>query len=121
MKPEWLRGEIAVVGLARSGRSVARLLGRAGSEVYASDAGTSPELEKTAQGLRQDKIAVQLGGHDLGRIMKASLVVVSPGVPPTAPPLVAARDAKVDIVSEIEIGLRFLPRLNYVAITGTNG
>ncbi len=121
MKPEWLRGEIAVVGLARSGRSVARLLGRAGSEVYASDAGTSPELEKTAQALRQDKIAVQLGGHDLARVMKASLVVVSPGVPPTAPPLVAARDAKVDIVSEIEIGLRFLPRLNYVAITGTNG
>jgi UDP-N-acetylmuramoylalanine--D-glutamate ligase len=121
MKPEWLRGEIAVVGLARSGRSVARLLARAGSAVYASDAGTSPELEKTAQGLRQDKITVQLGGHDLARIMKASLVVVSPGVPPTAPPLVAARDAKVDIVSEIEIGLRFLPRLNYVAITGTNG
>jgi UDP-N-acetylmuramoylalanine--D-glutamate ligase len=121
MKPEWLRGEIAVVGLARSGRSVARLLARAGSAVYASDAGTSPELEKTAQGLRQDKITVQLGGHDLARITKASLVVVSPGVPPTAPPLVAARDAKVDIVSEIEIGLRFLPRLNYVAITGTNG
>jgi UDP-N-acetylmuramoylalanine--D-glutamate ligase len=121
MKPEWRRGEIAVVGLARSGRSVARLLARAGSEVYASDAGTSPELEKTARGLRQEKITVQLGGHDLARIMTASLVVVSPGVPPTAPPLVAARDAKVDIVSEIEIGLRFLPRLNYIATTGTNG
>jgi len=121
MKPEWLRGEIAVVGLARSGRSVARLLARAGSDVYASDSGRSPDLAATAETLRQDDVDVQLGGHDLDRIARASLVVVSPGVPPTAPPLVAARNATVDIVSEIEIGLRFLPLLNYIAITGTNG
>jgi UDP-N-acetylmuramoylalanine--D-glutamate ligase len=42
-------------------------------------------------------------------------------VPPDAPPFQAARKAGVSIVSEIEIGLRFLPRLNYIAITGTNG
>jgi len=121
MKPEWLRGEIAVVGLARSGRAVARLLARGGSDVYASDSGHSPELEATAATLRADGVQLQLGGHDLERIARASLVVVSPGVPPTAPPLVAARNAKVDIVSEIEIGLRLLPLLNYIAITGTNG
>ena len=39
----------------------------------------------------------------------------------TRRPRRAARDAGVDIVSEIEIGLRFLPRLAYIAITGTNG
>jgi len=121
MTPEWLRGEIAVVGLARSGRSVARLLARAGSAVYATDSGRSPELEATAAALREDGVSVQLGGHDLERISRGSLVVVSPGVPPDAPPLVAARNAKVDIASEIEIGLRFLPLLNYIAITGTNG
>src|SRR5215217_6214101 len=121
MKPEWLRGEIAVVGLARSGRSVAHLLARAGSDVYATDSGRSPELDETAGALQRDSVSVQLGGHDLDRIAKSSLVVASPGVPPTAPPLAAARNAGVDIVSEIEIGLRFLPRLNYIAITGTNG
>src|SRR6185312_12379322 len=62
-----------------------------------------------------------LGGHDLERIARASLVVASPGVPPNAPPFRAARAANVPIVSEIEIGLRFLPRLSYIAITGTNG
>jgi UDP-N-acetylmuramoylalanine--D-glutamate ligase len=121
MKPEWLGGEIAVVGLARSGRSVARLLARAGSDVYASDSGHSADLDATAAALRGDGVDVQLGGHDLERVARSSLVVVSPGVPPTAPPLVAARDAGVDVVSEIEIGLRFLPRLSYIAITGTNG
>jgi UDP-N-acetylmuramoylalanine--D-glutamate ligase len=116
-----MHSEIAVVGLARSGRSAARLLARAGESVYASDAATSPELEATAQELREDQVVVQLGGHDVARIAQASLVVASPGVPPDAPPFVAARKSGVPIVSEIEIGLRFLPRLNYIAITGTNG
>ncbi len=98
----WLEREIAIVGLARSGRAAANLLSAAGARVYASDA---------AEGT----------GHDLARIARSSLVVASPGVPPGAPPLEAARDAGVPIVSEIEIGLRFLPDLNYIAITGTNG
>ncbi|HEY4132764.1 MAG TPA: UDP-N-acetylmuramoyl-L-alanine--D-glutamate ligase [Gemmatimonadaceae bacterium] len=121
MKPEWTRGEVAVVGLARSGKAAARLLARAGSDVYASDFESSPELDATAEELRQDGVSVQLGGHDLARIAKCSLVVASPGVPPNAPPFRAAREAGIDIVSEIEIGLRFMPRLNYIAITGTNG
>ena len=118
---EWLKGEIAVVGLARSGRSAARLLARAGEQVYASDMATSPELVITGRDLRNEGVSVELDRHDLARIGKASLVVASPGVPPDAPPFVAARNARVPIVSEIEIGLRFLPRLNYIAITGTNG
>src|SRR5690242_961906 len=105
MRSEWLEGEIAVVGLARSGRSAARLLARAGEHIYASDFGTSTELEATANALRADDIDVDLGRHDLERIARCSLVVASPGVPPDAPPFVAARKAGIDIVSEIEIGL----------------
>ena len=119
--PKWTGGEIAVVGLARSGRAAALLLARAGCRVYASDFGRSPELDETARVLERDGIAVQIGAHDLERLARSSLVVASPGVPPDAPPFRAARDAGVDIVSEIEIGLRFLPDLAYIAITGTNG
>src|SRR3954454_25248524 len=108
MRPEWLHSEIAVGGLARSGRSAARLLARAGEPEYASDAVTSSDMEKTAASLREDGVEVQLGGHDLERIARASLVVASPGVPPDAPPLAVARRSGVQIVSEIEIGLRFL-------------
>ena len=121
LRPEWTRGEIAVVGLARSGRAAAQLLARAGCRVYASDVGRSAELEDTAAVLERDGISVQLGAHDLERLARASLVVASPGVPPDAPPFAAARRGGVDIVSEIEIGLRFLPDLAYIAITGTNG
>jgi UDP-N-acetylmuramoylalanine--D-glutamate ligase len=47
--------------------------------------------------------------------------VVSPGVPPDAPVITAATQQSIDVVSEVEIALRFLPNLNYIAITGTNG
>jgi len=121
MPRKWLTGEIAVVGLARSGRAAAQLLARTGADVYASDAGSSPELETTAADLRRDGVTVQVGGHDTDRISRAALVVASPGVPPDAPPLLAAKQAGVEIMSEIEIGLRFLPSLTYISITGTNG
>jgi len=121
LRPEWLAGEIAVVGLARSGKAAAQLLARAGAGVYASDVANDADLEKGASELREEGVDVQLGGHDMERIARASLVVASPGVPPNAPPFVSARNAGVDIVSEIEVGLRFLPRLSYIAITGTNG
>ncbi|HTI64082.1 MAG TPA: UDP-N-acetylmuramoyl-L-alanine--D-glutamate ligase [Gemmatimonadaceae bacterium] len=121
LRPEWIRGEIAVVGLARSGRAAALLLARAGCRVYASDLGRSPELDETARALERDGVHVQLGAHDLERLARCSLVVASPGVPPDAPPFQAAHRAGVDIVSEIEVGIRFLPDLSYIAITGTNG
>ncbi|HTJ21904.1 MAG TPA: UDP-N-acetylmuramoyl-L-alanine--D-glutamate ligase [Gemmatimonadaceae bacterium] len=121
LKPEWTIGEIAVVGLARSGRAAALLLARAGARVYASDSARSPELEDTAVELVREKVDVELGAHDLDRLSRCCLVVASPGVPPDAPPFQAACEAGIDIVSEIEIGVRFLPDLNYIAITGTNG
>src|SRR5262249_59504815 len=82
----WLRGEIAVVGLARSGRSAAQLLARAGADVYASDVSSSPGVEDTARALRGEGVATDVGGHDLDRIARASLIVARPGVPPVAPP-----------------------------------
>jgi UDP-N-acetylmuramoylalanine--D-glutamate ligase len=121
MEAAWANGEIAVVGLARSGRAAAQLLARAGSEVYASDFSTDEDLAETADVLRAEHVDVQLGAHDLARIARCGLVVASPGVPPNAPSFKAAREAGVPIVSEIEIGLRFLPDLKYIAITGTNG
>src|SRR5262249_44934165 len=94
---------------------------RTGAEVYASDSESSPSLELTAGALSKEGISVDVGGHDLERIERASLVVASPGVPPTAPALTTARARGIEIVSEVEIALRFLPNLRYTAITGPNG
>jgi UDP-N-acetylmuramoylalanine--D-glutamate ligase len=121
LRPDWLKSEIAVIGLARSGRTVAALLARSGIRVYASDAARTPALETTAAELRPESVDVDLGKHDLGRIGRASLVVLSPGVPLSSPAVATAIAKKIDVVSEVEVALRFLPKLKYVAITGTNG
>ena len=113
--------ETAVIGLGRSGSAVARLLRRAGRAVYASDAGRSPALEQAAAELVALGAEVDLGGHDLARIGRATLCVVSPGVPPEAPPLVAARLAGVPVRAEADLGLEALEGVPYAAITGTNG
>jgi UDP-N-acetylmuramoylalanine--D-glutamate ligase len=117
----WTRGEISVLGLARSGRAVAELLRRAGADVYASDAATGDAVARAATALGKIGVAVQQGGHDLARIARSAVVIASPGTPPDAPPLAAARNAGVPIVGELEIALHFLPHQRYVAITGTNG
>jgi UDP-N-acetylmuramoylalanine--D-glutamate ligase len=76
---------------------------------------------ETATAVSAAGASVDVGRHDIDRIRRAPLVVTSPGVPPTSPVLVTAREAGVPVVSEVEIALRFLPEARYVAITGTNG
>lgn len=114
-------GEVAVVGLGRSGRAAAQLLRAHGVAVYASDRASGPAAEADAQALRAVGCTVEIGGHDLARIARAGTVVVSPGVPPDAAAVVAARDAGVPVISEIELALRAMPGVPYVGITGTNG
>lgn len=116
-----LSGEFAVIGLGKSGRAAALLLRRAGVPVYASDSSRSALSDAELSELRLAGVSVDSGSHDLERIAGAAVVVVSPGVPPAAKALAAARNAGVPITSEVEIALRLQPALRYVAVTGTNG
>jgi UDP-N-acetylmuramoylalanine--D-glutamate ligase len=113
--------EVAVVGLARSGIAAAHLLRREGIAVYASDSGAGAEIEARVAAIRDRGVAVELGGHDLARIARAQALVVSPGVPPEAPPVQAARAAGVAVISEVDVGAAALPGVRFAAITGTNG
>jgi UDP-N-acetylmuramoylalanine--D-glutamate ligase len=115
----WRRGEVAVLGIARSGLAAGRWLRAQGLTVYASDAG--PGRAGAADALRAEGAAVDTGRHDLDRITRAAVVIVSPGVPPDAPPLVAARAAGVPIRSEIDLGAAALPGTRLAVVTGTNG
>jgi len=121
MIPEsWRGGVVAVVGLGKSGVAATRLLAREGARVYASDASAQPYA--AVDGLRElAGVEVQTGGHDLAKITAAAGLVVSPGVPPDAPPLAAARAAGLEIVSELDLGWRALVGVRAIAVTGTNG
>ena len=121
-------GTVAVVGLGKSGVAATRLLAREGVRVYASDASYHPyggEGDALAALRALPGVSVDVGRHDLARIRSAVAVIVSPGVPPDAPPLAAAREARVPIFSEIDLGFRALAAAGKgtrcIAITGTNG
>jgi UDP-N-acetylmuramoylalanine--D-glutamate ligase len=116
--------EVAVVGLGRSGVAATRLLARYGVRVYASDAAATPGAAPALDELRAlAGVAVETGRHDFSRIRRAAAVVVSPGVPPEAPALSAARESGVAILSELDLGWRALrdQGTRCIAITGTNG
>jgi UDP-N-acetylmuramoylalanine--D-glutamate ligase len=120
----WRRGVVAVIGLGKSGVAATRLLAREGVRVYASDGSDHPYAGAAAETLRGlPGVEVELGRHDLAKIRAAAAVVVSPGVPHDAPPLAAAREAGVEIVSELDLGFRALSGQDTrtIAITGTNG
>ena len=113
--------EVAVIGLARSGVAVSKLLIRQGERVYASDASRTGASESAVTELTALGAAVDIGRHDVARVANSRYVVTSPGVPPNAPPLAAARAAGKEILSEVEIALRALPNTRYIAVTGTKG
>jgi UDP-N-acetylmuramoylalanine--D-glutamate ligase len=121
---EWRRGVVAVIGLGKSGVAATRLLAREGVGVYASDASDHPCGGDALAALSAlPGVTLDVGRHDLARIRAAAAVIVSPGVPPEAPPLAAAREARVPVISEIDLGFRALARsgTRCIAITGTNG
>ena len=118
----WRHGTVAVIGLGKSGVAATRLLAREHVKVYASDASPHPDGEGALRDLSTlAGVEVELGHHNLARIRAAAGVVVSPGVPPEAPPLAAARAAGVAIVSELDLGVRALSGTRTIGITGTNG
>ncbi len=111
---------VGVLGLARSGRAAARLALSRGERVFASDASGSPELREAAEEIRRAGGEAETGGHTVERLAACDLLVVSPGIPPTAPVLRDERLASVPVVSELEYAYSALAA-PVVAVTGTNG
>ena len=114
-------GEVAILGLGKSGAAAAKLLLADARRVYVSDSGSAYLVEDLARQLRDIGATVDTGGHDLARIARASKVVVSPGIDPSSPPVVAAREARRPIVSEVEVALGYFTDTRVIAVTGTNG
>jgi UDP-N-acetylmuramoylalanine--D-glutamate ligase len=106
-----------VVGAARSGLAAAELLARRGARVTLSE--IRPDVLETGP-LRDLGVAIELGGHRVETFAAADLVVVSPGISPELPVVVAARDRGVPVISEMELASRWL-RGRIIAITGTKG
>jgi UDP-N-acetylmuramoylalanine--D-glutamate ligase len=109
-----------VVGLARSGEAVARVLRERGERVIGADGGRSPALEAAAERLSRIGVEVQLDASDDAIAASAGTLVKSPGVPDSAPIVRGARARGIPVLGELELAWRLLPN-EFIAVTGTNG
>jgi UDP-N-acetylmuramoylalanine--D-glutamate ligase len=111
---------VLVVGLGRSGVASALFLQSRGARVTVSDAKSEDQLREQIPTLLDAGIAVETGAHGERTFRNQDLIVVSPGVPVDAEPLVQARALGQPVIGEIELASQFLSG-PIVAITGSNG
>jgi UDP-N-acetylmuramoylalanine--D-glutamate ligase len=115
-RPRLPEGPFLVIGLARSGQAVARLLAQRGERVRGVDSGHP----QGAAGLGAAGVEVVLDADGLALLEGTRTVVKSPGVPREAPVIAAALERGIEVVGELELAWRAIPN-RFLAVTGTNG
>lgn len=138
-----LRGKRVVIlglGLHGGGIAAARFAAEAGAaSVLISDmqseAHLAPSIARLEDVLRRPAVTIETGGHNLPNILSCELVIKNPAVPPHAPALLACKERRLSIETDISIFLREVnlmraaPAPNFfgggdvrvAAVTGTKG
>ncbi len=116
-----MRKEALVIGLGISGKASAKLLLTKGFSVIAVD--------RRSNVLKTDPVVLDLmqQGMKIGNdedplsLASISLAVTSPGIDPSHPLLQKIKDARIELIGEIELAFRYLPNRCVLGVTGTNG
>jgi len=112
--------KVTVLGARRSGISAAQLLAQQGAQVLLSDLAKIEIPETVRQELAKHKVAIELGQHSEA-VTQSDLIVLSPGIPNTAPIVRDIETKGIPIVSEIEMAYWLMPEARLIAVTGSNG
>ena len=110
---------IVVLGGGISGYGSAILAKKEGFDVFLSDAGRIADRFKRK--LEEWDVPYEEGGHSVERILAATEVVKSPGIPDKAPIVKALRERNIPIISEMEFACRYMGKSRTICITGSNG
>ena len=110
--------KIVVLGGGESGYGSAVLALKKGFDVLLSDGGQLKADYKAK--IEAAGIAYEEGGHTLDKVLEASLVIKSPGVPDRAPIVQAVLAKGIKVISEIEFAGRYTSGRK-ICITGSNG
>ncbi len=106
--------------MGKSGAAAAHFLKNRGAQVTINDKKSENAFGNKIQTLKESGIRVKLGSHDPDIFEEADVIVLSPGVPHTMDPIVAAEKRGTKIIGEMELASRFIKE-DIVAVTGTNG
>ncbi len=113
------RKRIVVLGGGISGYGSAVLAKKQGFEVFLSDKGKIADRYKAK--LEEWDVPYEEGSHDEARILAASEVIKSPGIPDTAPIVQQLRERGIPVISEMEFASRYMGSARTICITGSNG
>lgn len=110
--------KVLVIGAAKSGVAVAKLLHRHGYHIAITDMN---EIKEKKDLLDMGMEVFEQGHPDFLKHKEWAFVVKNPGIRYTVPFVKYFVDEHVQILTEVEIGYRFAKNFHYGAITGTNG
>ena len=109
---------IVILGAGESGVGAALLAQKEGYAVFVSDFG--PIADHYKKDLEHAAISFEENGHSEERILSASEVVKSPGIPDKASIIKKLIENNIPILSEIEFAGRY-SNAKMICITGSNG
>jgi len=113
--------KILIVGLGKTGVSLAKFLTKYEAQVTVTDHKSKPELSNQLDQLEgYTNIKFELGSHSPKTFLSQDLVILSPGVAPHLKIFEYARQQGVKITGEFEFVSAFI-REPIAAVTGTNG
>jgi UDP-N-acetylmuramoylalanine--D-glutamate ligase len=113
-----MKGKIVILGAGESGAGSAVLAKKQGFDVFVSDKGQIKPKYKEM--LERSGIIYEEGNHSEKKILSASEVIKSPGIPENAPVIQKLREKGIPVISEIEFAGRFTDAVK-ICITGSNG
>lgn len=109
---------VAILGAGESGTGAALLAKARGYDVFVSDSGTI--RDRYRQELTHAGIPFEEGTHSQDKVLNASLIIKSPGIPDNGPIMREAAVRSIPVIDEIEFAFRHTDA-RVIAITGTNG
>lgn len=111
---------ILIVGLAKTGVSLAKFLCANEAKVTISDHKSKAELSHHLESMSGMDVQWELGGHTPKTFLNQDLIVLSPGVAPHLKLFEYAKSQGVKVTGELEFCSQFIKE-PMIAITGTNG
>lgn len=112
--------KILIVGLAKTGVSLARFLVKHGANVTVSDHKSKAELANFLEDIEDLGLNFDLGNHTPKVFLQQDLIILSPGISPQLKIFDYAKSNGVQVTGEFEFASSFVEE-PIIAVTGTNG
>jgi len=108
-----------VLGMARSGISVANKIKELNGNVFISECKAESDIIDSQQ--IKASFQCEFGGHT-EKLLNNDILILSPGIPQNIKILQEARKKNIEIISEIEFSFRIKnSKSKIIAVTGSNG